>query len=334
MLEIALRIVRLARLMGPLPALHLLGALLRALTALSRLARASPIAYRSAAVRRNLRQAFSDRTWTFRRALAEDEERQVARKIVEEIALLGMPAEPFIEYIRSRTRIDGLEHLERALRAGKGAILCTCHLGAIALVPAILVVQLPELFRAHPFVYANKRVGGTTREAIRDRIAEAARRYGAHVQEVGVEERFLSARTMARALEHGAILYLAADGDLFGPGRRRSPHRITIFGHTIRVGGGAAWLALRTGAALLPAYCLRERADRAALHILPPLEAPPGAGVADLTERIFLAHRERLERYPAQFLFWDRLDRLAVERAMPWGGLPAQGPGLAASAIS
>ena len=76
---------------------------------------------RSAIVRRNVARVFFRRSATWRRALVEAERRHALAKIVEEVALLAMPADPLVAYLEARTEIADLDLLRAALRSARPA---------------------------------------------------------------------------------------------------------------------------------------------------------------------------------------------------------------------
>lgn len=133
--------------------------------------------------------------------------------------------------------LEGYEHLEAARDAGRGAILALPHLGNwdiagahIAALGADVVavaesVEPPELFRW---------------------FVDARRRVGIDVIALGPD----SGAAVTRALADNRVVCLLSDRDIAGNGIE-----VEFFGERTTVPGGAAMLALRTGAALLPGSC-------------------------------------------------------------------------------
>lgn len=138
------------------------------------------------------------------------------------------------EWILARVELEGLENLERALDAGRGAILSLPHLGNWDLAGANLAargvdvtavaetVEPPELF---------------------EWFVESRRRIGIEVIALGPS----SGTLVGRALAANRVVCLLSDRDLAGNGIA-----VDFFGEETTVPGGPAMLALRTGAALLP----------------------------------------------------------------------------------
>jgi lauroyl/myristoyl acyltransferase len=132
----------------------------------------------------------------------------------------------------------GAHHIDEALDAGRGAILAMPHLGAWEWAAFWLT-----------------EVRGCTVTAVVEQIEppELARwftdlrsQFGIHVVPFGPE----AAAACARALSENQVLALLCDRDLAGTGIE-----VDFFGERTTLPGGPATLALRTGAALLPATC-------------------------------------------------------------------------------
>lgn len=133
--------------------------------------------------------------------------------------------------------LEGWEHLEAAKEVGRGAILALPHLGnwdiagahiaarGADVVAVAEAVEPPELFRW---------------------FVDARRRIGIDVIALGPD----SGTEVTRALADNRVVCLLSDRDIAGNGIE-----VEFFGERTTVPGGAAMLALRTGAALLPGSC-------------------------------------------------------------------------------
>jgi KDO2-lipid IV(A) lauroyltransferase len=152
---------------------------------------------------------------------------------------------------------DGWEHVDRAYQHGRGVVVVGGHVGSWDLGAAIFVARgrvvstLAE--RLEPPEW-NARV-----QHIRERIGMRA---------ILVDD---SPRAMLEPLRQGQALAVLVDRPL--PGEEGIP--VTFFGRTARVPAGAATLALRAGAAILPAVLVRRPGGYTA-HFGEPLLASPG----------------------------------------------------------
>jgi phosphatidylinositol dimannoside acyltransferase len=134
-------------------------------------------------------------------------------------------------------RIEGLEHVEAALAAGRGMIIALPHSGNWDVAGVWLV----------------GRCGSFTTVAERLRPESLYRRFVAYRESLGFEILPLTGggepagEALARRLRRGGAVCLVADRDLGAGGVR-----VSFFGEPAKLPVGPARLAERTGAALLP----------------------------------------------------------------------------------
>ncbi len=137
--------------------------------------------------------------------------------------------------------IHDWERLERAMSMGKGLVLATAHFGNFDLVGQVLAgrsfrvtalaepLQPPQLFRL---------------------VTSLRNSQGLNFEPVGPA----ALRAVIRALRRGEIVGLACDRDLQGNGLS-----LPFFGREARLPAGAVFLALKTGAPIVPAFVVREK---------------------------------------------------------------------------
>lgn len=202
------------------------------------------------------------------------------------VDFLRMPALSAAEQEALVSRCEGFERVEAALAAKRGVVLLTAHLGnweflgrwlAARGIPLTAVARAPE----------DPAFGGYVR-----RMRENA---GYAVLDKGE-----SARGLVAALRRGEMIILLPDqnsGDVFAP----------FFGVPVGTVAGPASLALRTGAAIIPGYCLREPDDTYRMLFLPPLDThSTGDANADVVRVMTEANRaleEVIRLYPDQWLW-------------------------------
>jgi KDO2-lipid IV(A) lauroyltransferase len=185
--------------------------------------------------------------------------------------------------------LDGWEHVERAYTHGRGVVVVGGHVGSWDLGAAVWVSlglgvsTLAE--RLEPPEW-NARV-----QRIRERIGMKA---------ILVDD---SPRKMLEPLRQGQALAVLVDRPLSGD--RGIP--VTFFGRTAYVPAGAATLALRAGAAILPAAIVRRPHERGYVaHFGEPLLATPGRHhspeeVQATMQRIMTWLEGIVRRYPDQW---------------------------------
>lgn len=167
--------------------------------------------------------------------------------------------------------VDGLENLEKALSAGRGAVAVLPHLGnweAAAVVGLKLDLSLVAVAES----LANRHI---TNWFTRQRNM-----FGIEIVLTGKGR--VSAR-LREAIEDQKVVCLLSDRDLSG----RGPE-VEFFGERTTLPAGPVTLALRTGAPLLPVaiYFKEGPGHHAVIH--PPLELPPddvAAGVQAVARR-------------------------------------------------
>lgn len=181
--------------------------------------------------------------------------------------------------LEARTSYEGLDHIDAALAAGKGAILAIPHLGSWDLAGAWLVasagfplsvvvepVRPPRLF---------------------EWFVERRKALGLEVVPLGPD----AAGRVAMRLKANGVVALLCDRDLAGSGVE-----VELFGETTTLPAGPATLAFRTGAALLPVALYQRPAGRIQVLIRPPIDVQrEGKLRADVT-RITQALAHQLEQ--------------------------------------
>ncbi|HVB92254.1 MAG TPA: phosphatidylinositol mannoside acyltransferase [Acidimicrobiales bacterium] len=197
---------------------------------------------------------------------------------------------PFIdeEGVRSRFRFArGGELIRDAVAQGRGVVIALPHVGswewggawlALERMPMTAVVERLEPERLFEWFVEQRAAMGLTAVPLGDGSGAA----------------------ILRALKEGAVTGLVSDRDLVGNGVE-----VEFFGERTTLPGGAATLALRTGAALLPAvvYSGPGRWHTGVVH--PPLDTTRRgslrADVARLTQELAHCFEEFIRRHPEQW---------------------------------
>jgi phosphatidylinositol dimannoside acyltransferase len=180
--------------------------------------------------------------------------------------------------VRRRFTIDGWEHVEVGLAAGKGVILSLPHLGnwewagrwladkGIPLTVVVEPIHPPELFEW----FRNLRTS-----------------FGMTVVPLGPTV----ATTVLGALKRNEAVCLMSDRDITGDGQH-----VTFFGEETTLPSGPATLALRTGAPLIPAAVYMGANASHFAWVRPPLTCERGSdGLRADIQRITQALANELE---------------------------------------
>jgi len=235
---------------------------------------------------RNLSLAFGDRL-TFREIadLARSSLRNFSRDFLE----MGFALDIAPDRIRAEIPVHGLEHLKEALAKGKGVIALSAHLGNFFLLGTRLAAE------GYPtYVLINQARTGKLPELIvryRNRINQKTIHTQPH------DEAF---RELVQVLRRNELAIVIADEFRNGGGIR-----VPFFGRSVIARRGPATLALRTGAAVVPACLVRDQSGDLKLVIEPEIEfSRTGKIKADVTENT-LKITQWLERtlrsYPDQW---------------------------------
>lgn len=181
---------------------------------------------------------------------------------------------------------EGLEHLHAALDRGRGAVLSTMHLGDERLLHILLALKGVPL-RALSADFAD--YGWAARRA---RLKAAG---AFHPLETGRSHRW-----MYRSLEGGEAVFMAISG--FGGPRGAW---VDLLGREVLFSSAPARLAMRSGAPLLTAACLRRSDGSVIVRVDPPLEGLGSGGgntkIHRVTEAQVARFRPLIAAEPGQF---------------------------------
>jgi lauroyl/myristoyl acyltransferase len=225
------------------------------------------------ALQRNAREAF----------------RNVARYYVD---LVQLPRMTRTELLEKRARLVGFDRLKSHLDAGHGVIVATAHYGNPE-----MAVQVGAVLGLNVLVLAEP-LSPPSFAAHMERIRSG---FGTRYVDVGYS-------AIAEALRHlraGGCLAIAADRDIQAKGVA-----IPFFGQPTRMPLGAAELAQRTGAVLMPAYCKRV-GDGFEVVFEEPIEmvntGRPKDDALTNTRTLFARFEAWLRADPGQWMVLDRI---------------------------
>jgi KDO2-lipid IV(A) lauroyltransferase len=231
---------------------------------------------RRGVIRRNLTVALgSERTdlWRmgFRLMLS------FGRGVAETLMLPRLSPEDLAHMIE----VSGKERIDSVLESGRGLILVTAHIGSWEMGGAALAAM----------GYSMTTVAGIQ---FTPTLSPYIRRTKQHLG-IDVVSYRSGARRIVQALSKGGIAALHMDGDQFVGGVETE-----FFGRRTRLPAGPAALAVRTGAAILPAFAIRTGKSRIRVFI----EEEVFTGDKDeaaITRRIVAVVEDYIRRYPDQW---------------------------------
>ena len=237
--------------------------------------------------------------------------------------------------IRDAIDFQGLEHYETAKRMGKGVIIASAHLGNLD-----LVTQAFPALGVPPTMILAEEIEPRRLFDLTMRLRHAQSLTFEPATGAGVKNAF-------KALKRGEWVGVAVDRAVQGNGLV-----IDFLGEPALMPVGAAELALRTGATLVPSISLRVGFEEHVVRIEPPIaverERPTEERVRALSRQLLDIVERYVVEYPTQWTailepVWeaDKQDeRLRqrrkrgkaltpdVETGAPAGGAPGHGPPL------
>jgi len=234
----------------------------------------------------NIDVALADR---MDRGMASVTARRSLRSFFRACVEITIALESSKEQLRSEMPIAGLKYLDAALAKGNGVIVLSAHLGNFFLVGTRLAI---EGYPAHVLVSPPR--DPQFAELMDDvRLQVWERTIRAHPRRAALQ-------ALNNVLRRNEIAIVVAD-------EYRDEHGISVplFGGNVNARRGPATLALRTGAAIVPALLVRQPDDGLKLMIEPELElARAGKGKDEVREgtlRITQWLERTVRAYPDQW---------------------------------
>lgn len=199
------------------------------------------------------------------------------RMLIDFVLMGSLSPQDLIE----RTTVEGREHLDAALAKGRGVIMAVPHMGSWDVAgsyAAALGYQISAVAERFP-------------GSLNDAVVNTRQRFGLSVIMIGRA----AVRALTEALHANHIVALLCDLEQ-GPGTE-----IRFFGRRAIVPGGPAALAIKTGAALMPATQYATGLGRYHIHLDPPLAVREGETKERLTQRVIDRFEQFIRERPEQW---------------------------------
>ena len=185
------------------------------------------------------------------------------------------------EEVLHRVTVEGREDLDAALARGKGVIMAVPHMGSWDMGGAY----------AGALGYRISAVAETFPGSLNEAVVRTRQRFGLDVITLGRS----AVRAITRALEENRIVALLCDLEQ-GPGVK-----VQFFGRRAVVPGGPAAIAIKTGAALLPACQYMTSPGRHRVHLDPALSWPHGETKEGLMQQVVGRFEDFIKEHPDQW---------------------------------
>ena len=218
-------------------------------------------------------------------AVVRNSLRNFARDVVE----IGYAISLAPNELQQEIAVIGKEHLEKALAKGKGVIVLSAHLGNFFLVGTRLALEgYPTYVLVNPPRNKN----------LRDFLVRTRSKAGQRT--IHTQPRQKAARELLQVLRQNGLAVVIADEYRSGKGVY-----VPFFGRTVLARRGPATLALRTNAALVPVYLIREPSGRLRLIVEPEIKPLRSGNIRADTAECTLRMTQWVERvvrsYPDQW---------------------------------
>ncbi len=255
---------------------------------------------------RNIAMVYRDQ---LSEAQVENIARRSLRNFFRDCVEIAIVLESSDEEVRAQIPVNGKEHLDAALRKGSGVVILSAHLGNFFLIGTRLAL---EGYSA--FVLVN--------QPSDSQFAELMDKYRLKVKQrtIHARPRREALKQLSEVLRQNEIAIIIADEY-----RRGNGIPVPLFGGTVIARRGPATLALRTGAAVVPACVVRQPDDSLKLMIEPEMEFyRSGRGKEEVTENTIRLTRwleSIVRQYPDQWnwmnLRWWELSEEPVRQPSP-----------------
>jgi KDO2-lipid IV(A) lauroyltransferase len=207
-----------------------------------------------------------------------------ARGVLETMAVMHLSRDEII----GKIKLEGEEHLKRALEAHKGVLALSAHLGSFTLIGGRLAAA------GYPFSVIEK-------QPTDKRFAQLIDDYRAQlgIQTISAKPRREAAREILKALRNNRIVLIIADefksGDVM----------VDFFQMKAPAPRGPATLALRTGAVTLPMFAVRGSGESVVLTVGPAIPSEERGDIEEsvvATTALYTRHIEAaIRKYPDQW---------------------------------
>ena len=219
-----------------------------------------------------------------KKGLAKGVQEHFVRNLVECFLQVAQP-----DHVRKTVTVQGIEHLDAALAKGNGVIALGAHIGNFVLVGARLGVEgypFHTLFR----IPSDPRIGTIICNYLPPRL---------HQRVIPSRPRRAAVRQILSALKRNEIVFILGDN------LKKGKVQTLFFGQRVFSPRGPVSLALRSGAAVVPLYLIRNYQGGMDLIIEPEICLTRNGRLSeDITQntRHIVGYLENLiRRYPDQW---------------------------------
>jgi len=214
----------------------------------------------------------------------------VGKGMTELIYFMGHP-----EHIKGQVAIEGKEHLDSALKRGRGAIAVSAHFGNF---PLMLLKFVQEGYKTSAIIRS------TRDQAIEKYFQDLRTKMGLNT--IYSHPRKDCVENSIRVLRNNELLFIPLDQN-FGSG---GGVFVDFFGRKAATATGPVIFAKRTQAPILPMFIIRQKDDTHKVIIEPPLELEQGGEDREMltvnTAKITQVIERYIRKYPSEWGWMHR----------------------------
>jgi len=206
------------------------------------------------------------------------------------------------EYLEKTISVQGQEHLENALKKGKGVLALSAHLGNFPLIGARMATLgyfFGIIYKEPENIY------------LKELFSDWMNKLGMGV--IPYKPRRTCVNESLKILRQNNIVFLQIDQNP----RKKHGVYVEFFGHNLLTYSGPVVMAMRTGAAIVPIFIHRNADQTETIDILPEVRIRQskndGQGIAENLRMINAVCEEWIKKYPEQWWWIHRRFRRARE---------------------
>jgi KDO2-lipid IV(A) lauroyltransferase len=189
--------------------------------------------------------------------------------------------------------VQGLEHLEGAMKQGKGVIAGSAHFGAWD-----MIIHIAAVYLQAEIVVPNERLKP---EKLFHYVLQLRSSNGIDMVPLDI-----APRALIKSLRSGKMIGLAFDRDITKTGPA-----VNFFGAPTQMPDGGVQLALKFGSPIVVGFAVRQSDNRCMVYIEPPLYfEKSGDNERDIrtgVQRLAAIMEKYIRQYPDQWLMFQRI---------------------------
>jgi KDO2-lipid IV(A) lauroyltransferase len=249
-------------------------------------------------LKKRLRTIYGNLEVAFGSHMSDEDKREIVLKMGTDMLKAIFDCAYLASSFRSKAdvtaTIEGKHHLDEALSRGKGVITFSAHFGSFIILGSFMTRE------SYPFYMLLNDPDNKPLARLFDKIREATGQ-----QWISTTPFRQCQKKILNCLRKNEIICFIADEN-----KRRGGVEVDFFGHSTPTAVGPAVLSLRTGAALVPLFIVRQRDNTHKIIIEPALECNLSGDLSKDIHALTSAFTKRIEfyirEYPDQWLWTNR----------------------------